>query len=59
MDTWLMLTFGEIGRERRRAMAVLKSRGMPHSSAIHQFAFTDRGVQLMDSAPIDQTPVTA
>ena len=59
MDTWLVLTFAESRQERRRALAILKSRGMAHSNRIHEFIFTDRGIELMDTTPVDQTPVTA
>jgi circadian clock protein KaiC len=59
MDAWLLLTLTEFGQDRRRALSVLKSRGMPHSTRIHEFVFTDRGIHLMDSASVDQTPVTA
>jgi circadian clock protein KaiC len=58
MDTWMVLTFAEAGQERRRALSVLKSRGMPHSNRIHEFVFTERGIHLMESAPIERTPVT-
>jgi circadian clock protein KaiC len=48
MDTWLVMTFDVVDQERRRAMRILKSRGMAHSNRIHEFALTDHGMQLTD-----------
>ena len=38
MDTWIVMTIDEIERERRRAIRILKSRGMAHSNRVHEFA---------------------
>jgi circadian clock protein KaiC len=46
MDTWIVLTFDEIQRERRRAIRILKSRGMAHSNEVREFALTDHGLRL-------------
>jgi circadian clock protein KaiC len=48
MDTWIVMTFDEIDRERRRALRILKSRGMAHSNRVHEFALTDHGLRLTD-----------
>jgi circadian clock protein KaiC len=46
MDTWIVLTFDEIERQRRRALRILKSRGMAHSHDVREFALTDHGMRL-------------
>jgi circadian clock protein KaiC len=46
MDTWIVLTFDEIQRDRRRAIRILKSRGMAHSNQVREFALTDHGLRL-------------
>jgi circadian clock protein KaiC len=43
MDTWLMLQNAPPGQDGGRHLSVLKSRGMPHSSEIREFALTERG----------------
>jgi circadian clock protein KaiC len=48
MDTWIVMTFDEVERERRRAIRILKSRGMAHSNRVHEFALTDHGLRLTD-----------
>lgn len=48
MDTWLLVHAIEIGGERNRGLAVLKSRGMAHSNQIREFLLTDQGVELRD-----------
>lgn len=48
IDTWLLLRNLEQGGERIRALYVLKSRGMAHSSRVREFLLTDRGVDLID-----------
>ena len=48
IDTWLFLRDIELGGERKRALYVLKSRGMAHSNQIREFLLTGRGVQLQD-----------
>jgi circadian clock protein KaiC len=48
MDTWIVLTFDEIQRERRRAIRILKSRGMAHSNQVRDFALTDHGLRLIN-----------
>jgi circadian clock protein KaiC len=44
MDSWLLLRNEESGGEHRRALYVLKSRGMAHSSHVRGFSLTDRGI---------------
>jgi circadian clock protein KaiC len=46
VDTWLLLRNTEMNNARVRTLAVLKSRGMAHSSATHPFAITSKGVAL-------------
>jgi circadian clock protein KaiC len=48
MDTWLLLSTVELGGERNRVIAVLKSRGMAHSNQVREFILTDDGVRLVD-----------
>jgi len=48
MDTWIVLTFDEVARERHRALRILKSRGMPHSNRVRDFALTDHGLRLLN-----------
>jgi circadian clock protein KaiC len=48
MDTWIVMTIDEIERERRRAIRILKSRGMAHSNRVHEFAITSRGLRIID-----------
>jgi circadian clock protein KaiC len=47
MDTWVLLTLDETDRERRRHIAVLKSRGMFHSNYIYEFQLTAHGLRLL------------
>jgi len=46
MDAWLLLTLERAGDDRRRRITVLKSRGMAHSSHVHDFTITARGLQI-------------
>jgi circadian clock protein KaiC len=48
MDTWLLLSTVELGGERNRVLAVLKSRGMAHSNQVREFVLTNGGVRLVD-----------
>jgi len=45
MDTWILLQDIDSGGGRTRGICVLKSRGMAHSNQVHEFRFTDRGLQ--------------
>jgi hypothetical protein len=49
MDTWIVMTFDEVNKQRRRAIRILKSRGMAHSNDIREYALTDRGLRISDS----------
>ncbi len=51
MDTWIVLTINEENRKRRRWLSILKSRGMAHSNSVHEYALTDRGLQVLDAEP--------
>jgi circadian clock protein KaiC len=46
IDTWISVRNIEKDGERHRALFILKSRGMPHSSQIRSFKLTDHGIQL-------------
>jgi circadian clock protein KaiC len=46
IDTWISLRNLEINGERHRALFILKSRGMPHSSQVRSFHLTGSGVAI-------------
>jgi circadian clock protein KaiC len=46
VDTWLLLRNMEMSNARVRTLAILKSRGMAHSSATHPFTISNKGVAL-------------
>ena len=46
MDTWINLRFFENNNERNRGVAVIKSRGMPHSNQIREYLVTDHGIEI-------------
>jgi circadian clock protein KaiC len=46
MDTWIVLANDTVGDRHRRALYVLKSRGMAHSNELCEFAMTSRGISL-------------
>lgn len=48
IDTWLILRDIEIGGERNRALAILKSRGMAHSNQIRECLLSNHGVELCE-----------
>lgn len=48
IDTWVLLTDLEEGRERNRGIQILKSRGMAHSNQLREFMMTGRGLKLVD-----------
>jgi circadian clock protein KaiC len=50
MDTWLFLTTIEADNQRKRALCVLKSRGMSHSTQRREFLLTDHGVEVVDGS---------
>ena len=50
VDVWVCLRNQETNGSRRRALYVLKARGMAHSSQIHEFVLTDHGFELKNSA---------
>jgi circadian clock protein KaiC len=56
VDTWLLLRNRETNGARVRAMAILKSRGMAHSSSTHQFTITRNGVALASPATLQTAP---
>jgi circadian clock protein KaiC len=46
MDTWIMVRDIEQDGSRKRAIYVLKSRGMEHSSEVREFTISSRGVRV-------------
>ncbi|HXT57430.1 MAG TPA: circadian clock protein KaiC [Pirellulales bacterium] len=50
IDAWLLLRDIERDGERRGAVYVLKSRGMPHSKRVRGFRLTDHGIELTPEA---------
>ena len=50
MDTWITLVNEDFGGQHRRALYVLKSRGMAHSNERREFVLTDRGLTVLDAA---------
>ena len=50
MDTWIVLANDEVDGLHRRGLYVLKSRGMAHSNERREFALTDLGLNIRDSA---------
>jgi circadian clock protein KaiC len=48
IDTWMFVQNLQNGGERNRALYILKSRGMAHSSQIREFVITGEGIELID-----------
>jgi circadian clock protein KaiC len=48
IDTWLVLRHREAGGERKRALYIIKSRGMSHSNQIREFVISSQGIRLLD-----------
>ncbi len=48
MDTIILLKDIEIGGERNKGLYIIKSRGMAHSNQIREFAFSKKGLQLVN-----------
>ncbi len=46
MDTWIVMANDDLGGSHRRALYVLKSRGMAHSNEFREFALTSRGLEI-------------
>ena len=47
VDSWLLLRHLERDNERTRLLYILKSRGLAHSSQVHEFMLSDEGVDLV------------
>jgi circadian clock protein KaiC len=47
MDSWILLTLDASEHERRRHIAILKARGMAHSSHTFEFQLTAHGLHLL------------
>jgi len=48
MDTWLVVRNLEGGGERKRALYVLKGRGLAHSNQVREFVISSKGLDLLD-----------
>jgi circadian clock protein KaiC len=51
MDTWILMSLTQVGHERVRDIAVLKSRGMSHSNEIRGFELSGRGFEVRAGHP--------
>jgi circadian clock protein KaiC len=56
MDTWLLLRTLESEGLRRRALYVIKSRGMSHSDRIHELQFSSRGLRILPGSATPALP---
>jgi circadian clock protein KaiC len=52
MDSWVLLRTLESAGIRRRALYVIKSRGMSHSDQIHELQFTSRGLRILPGSAV-------
>jgi circadian clock protein KaiC len=46
IDTWVVLEVVRIGGERRRSLAIVKSRGMAHSNQAAEYQLSDHGLEI-------------
>jgi len=51
MDSWVLTTAETVNHKRRRQIFALKSRGMACSDDVREFRFTDRGIEILPTAP--------
>jgi circadian clock protein KaiC len=58
IDTWIVVRELEedAGKNRRRGLYIVKSRGMAHSSDIHTLILSDDGIDLVDAASNQKQP---
>jgi circadian clock protein KaiC len=49
MDTWILVAFDTVERQRSRHLYILKSRGMPHSDEVRPFNITAQGFSIPPS----------
>jgi circadian clock protein KaiC len=47
VDSWLMVQDIEVDAKRTRSLCVMKSRGMEHSSEVHKFIISSKGIELL------------
>jgi circadian clock protein KaiC len=47
VDTWMMVQDIEIDAERSRSLCIMKSRGMAHSTDVHKFIISPKGITLV------------
>jgi circadian clock protein KaiC len=50
VDTWILLRAVDSDGERRRALSILKSRGMSHSHSVRELRLTSDGVEVAGPA---------
>jgi circadian clock protein KaiC len=55
MDTWIVLANDEVDGHHRRALYVLKSRGMRHSNERREFVLSDGGLDIADGTGLPAT----
>ncbi len=55
MDTWIVVRSVEWEGIRRRALYVIKARGMKHSDGIHELKFTSRGISVLPRTGLPAT----
>jgi len=55
-DTWIHLNNAEQGHERRRDLAVIKSRGTGHSRQVREFMLSANGISLLDRRESQSPP---
>ena len=55
IDTWVLLLHTEVGRQRRRVLQVLKSRGMAHSNEVRELQISSKGITLSAAPPRSKT----
>jgi circadian clock protein KaiC len=51
VDTWIDVRDAAVGKDRRRELYVVKSRGMKHSRQVRELILGDAGIDLADLAP--------
>jgi len=52
VDTWIDVRDAAVGKDRRRELYVIKSRGMKHSRQVRELTLSDAGINLTDLAPL-------
>lgn len=58
IDTWILVRDVEAGGVRTRSLAIVKSRGMPHSNELREFHISGDGIRIRDRWAADGTATT-